>query len=33
MTPDQYNLLTLFERALLEELAKIRRALEALKED
>lgn len=33
MTTDEYKLLTLFERALLEELVKIRWALEALKED
>jgi hypothetical protein len=33
MTPEEYNQLPMFQRAILEEMAKIRRALEALNSD
>jgi hypothetical protein len=33
MTVNDYNSLTLFEKVMIEELGKIRRAIEALRED
>jgi hypothetical protein len=33
MTVNDYNSLTLFEKVMIEEMGKIRRAIEALKED